>query len=115
MASIKKFNEFNKVNESRNRETLGINRMPSHIRSRQDQEFYDYYTRKKFTGKSKYQLNSEVWKLAQREDEIGILAQFMLQIERESIASDDTIMGTLDTERQTIEDLIEKVPMEGEG
>ena len=113
MTNIKKFEEFNE--NSRNRETLGIDRMPSHVRSRQDQEFYDYYTRQKFTGRSKYELNREVWKLAQREDEIGTLAQFMLQIERESIASDDEIIGTLDHKRKTIEDLIDRVPMEGEG
>lgn len=113
MANIKKFEEFNE--NSKNREILGIDRMPSNIRSRQDQAFYDYYTRKKFTGRSKYELNREIWKLAQREDEIGTLAQFMLQIERESIASDDNIIGTLDDKRQTIEDLIDRVPMEGEG
>jgi hypothetical protein len=109
MANIKRFEEFNE--SSRNREILGIDRMPSNVRSRQDQEFYDYYTRQKFTGRSKYELNREVWKLAQREDEIGTLAQFMLQIERESIASDDEIIGTLDSKRKTIEDLIDKVPM----
>jgi hypothetical protein len=113
MANIKRFEEFNE--NTRNREVLGIDRMPSNVRSRQDQEFYDYYTRQKFTGKSKYELNREVWKLAQREDEIGTLAQFILQIERESIASDDSILGTLDDKRKTLEDLIEKVPMEGEG
>ncbi len=114
MGNIKKFKEFD-LNESRSRETLGIDRAPSHVRSRQDQEFYDYYTRQKFTGKSKYDLNREIWKLAQREDEIGTLAQFMLQIERESIASDDDIIGTLADKRKSLEDLIEKVPMEGEG
>jgi hypothetical protein len=113
MANIKRFEEFNE--NTRNREVLGIDRMPSNVRSRQDQEFYDYYTRQKFTGKSKYELNREVWKLAQREDEIGTLAQFILQIERESIASDDDIIGTLADKRKTLEDLIEKVPMEGEG
>jgi hypothetical protein len=113
MANIKRFEEFNE--NTRNREVLGIDRMPSNVRSRQDQEFYDYYTRQKFTGKSKYELNREVWKLAQREDEIGTLAQFMLQIERESIASDDDIIGTLADKRKSLEDLIEKVPMEGEG
>jgi hypothetical protein len=45
---------------------------------------------------SKYELNSEVFKIAQRKDEIGILAQFCLQIERESIAADDYVVKTLD-------------------
>jgi hypothetical protein len=109
MSNIERFEEFNE--NSRNREILGIDRMPSNVRSRQDQEFYDYYTRQKFTGKSKYELNREVWKLAQREDEIGTLAQFILQIERESISSDDDIMNKLIDKGRTIEDLIDKVPM----
>jgi hypothetical protein len=92
---IKKFNEFESVDERRNTELFGNKRMPSNILSRQDQDFYDYYTRQKFRGMSKYELNREVYKLAQRKDEIGILAQFMLQIERESIASDDDIISNI--------------------
>jgi hypothetical protein len=91
---IKKLNEFS-VNEKRT-EIFGVDRKPSNILSRQDQDFYDYYTRGKFRGMSKYQLNTEVFKLAQRKDDIGILAQFCLQIERESIAADDYIIKTLD-------------------
>jgi hypothetical protein len=92
---IKKLNEFSK-NESRRTEIFGLDRKPSNIISKQDQDFYDYYTRGKFRGMSKYELNSEVFKIAQRKDEIGILAQFCLQIERESIAADDYIVKTLD-------------------
>jgi hypothetical protein len=116
MANIKRFDEFEiNENDGRNREMFGVGRLPSHIRSRQDQEFFDYYTRKKFTGKSKYQLNSEVWKLAQRQDEIGTLAQFCLQIERESIANDDNILDNLDDKRKAIDNIMDRVPMEGEG
>jgi len=92
---IKKLNEFS-TNENRRTELFGVDRKPSNVISRQDQDFYDYYTRGKFRGMSKYELNSEVFKLAQRKDDIGILAQFCLQIERESIAADDYIVKTLD-------------------
>lgn len=92
---IKKLNEF-VVNERGRTELFGVDRKPSNVISRQDQDFYDYYTRGKFRGMSKYELNSEVFKLAQRKDDIGILAQFCLQIERESIAADDYIVKTLD-------------------
>jgi hypothetical protein len=92
---IKKINEF-AVNERGRTELFGVDRKPSNIISRQDQDFYDYYTRGRFRGMSKYELNSEVFKLAQRKDDIGILAQFCLQIERESIAADDYIVKTLD-------------------
>jgi hypothetical protein len=91
---IKKLNEFI-VNERGRTELFGVDRKPSNIVSRQDQDFYDYYTRGKFRGMSKYELNSEVFKLAQRKDDIGVLAQFCLQIERESIAADDYIDKTL--------------------
>lgn len=85
-----------KLNERRDIEILGVKRTPSNIAARQDQLFYDYYTRQKFRGMSKYELNREVYKLAQRKDEIGILAQFCLQLERESIASDDDIVNNLE-------------------
>jgi hypothetical protein len=92
---IKKIKDFIK-NESKRTEIFGVDRKPSNIISRQDQDFYDYYTRGKFRGMSKYDLNSEVFKLAQRKDDIGVLAQFCLQIERESIAADDYLAKTLD-------------------
>lgn len=97
--AIKKFEEYSnadKTNEKARTELFGTNRRPSYILSKQDQDFYDYYTRGKFRGLSKYELNSEVFKLAQRKDEIGVLAQFCLQIERESIAADDYIVSALD-------------------
>ena len=95
--AIKKFNDYsNQTNEKARTELFGTNRRPSYVISRQDQDFYDFYTRRKFRGLSKYELNSEVFKLAQRKDEIGVLAQFCLQIERESIAADDYIVGVLD-------------------
>ena len=81
--------------EKRDIEILGVSKMPSNILSRHSQSFYDYYTRQKFTGKSKYDLNREVYKLAQRKDEIGTLAQFCLQIERVSIATDDDLIKNI--------------------
>jgi hypothetical protein len=101
---IKKFNEFEEtppkkeiINEEAHPRTelFGVERKPSNVISRQQQDFYDFYTHKKFRGKSKYELNSEVWKMAQRKDDMGILAQFCLQIERESIAADDYIFGVV--------------------
>lgn len=91
---IKKLNEF-VVNEKGRTELFGVDRKPSNIISRQDQDFYDYYTRGKFRGMSKYELNSEVFRLAQKKDDIGALAQFCLQIERESIAADGHIVKTI--------------------
>ena len=103
---IKRFNEFN-VSESNEygkdilsddqhgASILGLQRLPSNIRSRQSQNFYDYYSRRRFSGKSKYELNTEVFNLAQRKDEIGILAQFCLQLERESIVSDIEIIDDI--------------------
>lgn len=97
--TIKKFEDYSnadKTNEKARTELFGTNRRPSYVLSKQDQDFYDFYTRRKFRGLSKYELNSEVFKLAQRKDEIGVLAQFCLQIERESIAADDYIVSVID-------------------
>jgi hypothetical protein len=94
---IKKFNQFNNINE--NVINTGVTGLVSHDKgkkvhtnpNRTTQYFYDYYTGKRITGKSKYELNREVFDMAQRNDEVGILAQFMLQVERESMASDYNI------------------------
>jgi hypothetical protein len=106
---IKNFDEFNnspiveKVTDKKKTEIFGVDRKPSNVMSREEQDFYDYYTRKKFRGMSKYELNSKVFDLAQRKDDIGVLAQFCLQIERESIAGDDYIAREID---KGIEDVI---------
>lgn len=94
---IKKLEEFNE----KRRELFGIDRQPSHVLSRQDQDFYDYYTRGKIRGQSKYELNSKMFELAKRDDEIGTIAQFCLQIERESIANNKHLADRL--EELTIE------------
>lgn len=99
---IQKLNEFS-IDEKKRVELYGIDKRPSNIVSRQDQDFYDYYTKSKFRGMSKYELNSEVYKLAQRKDDIGILAQFCLQIERESISSDDNIVELTDKMLKSLE------------
>lgn len=56
--------------------------------NRRSQYFYDYYTGSRIAGKSKYELSKKVFDMAQRDDEIGLLAQFCLQIERDSMAHD---------------------------
>jgi hypothetical protein len=105
-----KIKKFNELDEKVNTELFGVKRMPSNRMSRQEQDFYDYYTRQKFRGMSKYELNREVFKLAQRQDEIGTLAQFMLQIERESIASDDDIINNISSiERDRITNDVTKM------
>lgn len=63
--------------------------------NRRLQFFYDYYTGKRITGKSKYELNTAIFELAKRDDEIGQLAQFCLQVERESISNDIDIESRL--------------------
>lgn len=86
--NLKKFEEFIPDTKSKEYEILGNQVRPSNVHSMRDQQFYDRYTRKKLFGKSKYELNSEVFNLASKTDEIGTLAQFTLQLERESIMSD---------------------------
>lgn len=104
---IKRFNEIdNKVNENIDPDILGLTttqgrRVGTRNPNRRSQYFYDYYTGKKITGKSKYELNSKVFDLAKRDDEIGILAQFCLQIERDSMVTDYSITGQIDTSSDT--------------
>jgi hypothetical protein len=98
---IKRFNEIEDINENIDADLLGITtksgrRTGTKNPNRRTQYFYDYYTGKKIRGKSKYELNSRVFDLAQRDDEIGILAQFCLQIERDSITTDYSITGQMD-------------------
>ena len=62
---------------------------------RAEQNFSDYYTGKRVNGESKFVLNQEVFKLASRKDEIGILAQYCLQIERDSMAHDQEITSNM--------------------
>ena len=98
---IKRFNEIEDINENIDADLLGITtksgrRTGTKNPNRRTQYFYDYYTGKKITGKSKYELNSRVFDLAKRDDEIGILAQFCLQIERDSMTTDYSITGQMD-------------------
>ena len=72
----------------------GRRRLPQ-THNRRKQFFYDYYTGSRISGKSKYELNKQVFEMAKRDDEIGILAQFMLQIEREGIVHDYQIKSEL--------------------
>lgn len=90
-----KIKRFNEINENVDADIFGIQRTPSFIGSRRNQTFKDYHTKQRFTGKSKYELSREIWKLAQREDEIGTLAQYLLQLERESIETDDQIISNI--------------------
>lgn len=98
---IKRFNEIEDINENIDADLLGITtksgrRTGTKNPNRRTQYFYDYYTGKKITGKSKYELNSRVFDLAKRDDEIGILAQFCLQVERDSMTTDYSITGQMD-------------------
>ena len=102
---IKRFNEMTTndklVSENIDADLLGITtntgrRTGTRNPNRGTQYFYDYYTGRKIKGKSKYELNSLVFDLAQRNDDIGILAQFCLQIERDSMTTDYTITGEMD-------------------
>lgn len=90
------YNELYKTNEDKDQSIFGIDKLPSNIHSRMNQNFYDYHTRGRVTGKSKYELNRELFELAQKEGDIGIIAQFCLQITRESIVSDEKIQTQLD-------------------
>lgn len=97
-----KIKRFDEMNENIDPTILGITstsgrRVGTKNPNRRTQYFYDYYTGKKITGKSKYELSSKVFDLAQRDDEIGILAQFCLQIERDSITADYSITGQIDS------------------
>lgn len=91
---IKRFDQINEDPDYRSVDTglLGLSsgghrRIPA-MTNRRTQYFYDYYTGQRIRGKSKYELNSEMFKMAQRDDEMGMLAQFILQVERESMAYD---------------------------
>lgn len=98
-----KIKRFSEINENVDADIFGIQRTPSYRGSRRGQMFKDYHTKQRFSGKSKYELSREIWKLAQRNDEIGILAQYLLQLERESIETDDQIISNLsDIERDVV-------------
>jgi hypothetical protein len=107
---IKKFSEFNHVEKmhesvvedmpveytheqpiSQRSEILGLADVSKKAyggNNRKSQYFYDYYTGRKISGKSKYELNNKMFEMAKRNDEIGMIAQFCLQIEREGVAHD---------------------------
>jgi hypothetical protein len=105
-----KIKRFNEINENVDADIFGIQRTPSFVGSRRNQTFKDYHTKQRFTGKSKYELSREIWRLAQREDEVGILAQYLLQLERESIESDDQIISNIsDIERDVVSHNVTKV------
>ena len=105
---IKRFNEHSnsdenkKVSEERNLGVFGIDKLPSNVHSRMTQNFFDYHTRGRVTGKSKYELNRDLFELAQKKGDIGTLAQFCLQITRESIQSDENMEKRL----KAMEDII---------
>lgn len=105
-----KIKRFNEINENVDADIFGIQRTPSFVGSRRNQTFKDYHTKQRFTGKSKYELSREIWRLAQREDEVGILAQYLLQLERESIESDDQIISNIsDIERDVVSHNVTKI------
>jgi len=85
---IVKFGDF--LNEERDHDIFGTKK-ESNPHSRRNQNFYDYHTRQRVTGKSKYELNTTLFELSKRKDEIGTLAQFCLQVSRENRVSDQNI------------------------
>ena len=107
---IKRFNEHSndgnkKVSEEKNQSIFGIDRLPSNVQSRMTQNFFDYHTRGRVTGKSKYELNRDLFELAQKEGDVGTIAQFCLQITRESIISDEKIQKQLDALEKAVVNL----------
>ena len=87
MSKIKKFNEISGDTGLLGLSHGGNRRIPART-NRRTQYFYDYYTGQRMRGKSKYELNNKAFELARKDDDIGMLAQFCLQIERESMAYD---------------------------
>jgi len=108
---IKRFSDIYKV-EKVNEELIdtgltglssgGHRRIPA-MTNRRTQYFYDYYTGQRIRGKSKYELNSAIFKMAQNDDEMGMLAQFILQVERESMADDIEHDADISEPRQVAE------------
>ena len=87
MSKIKKFNEVHGDTGLLGLSHGGNRRIPART-NRRTQYFYDYYTGQRMRGKSKYELNNKAFELAAKSDDLGMLSQFCLQIERESMAYD---------------------------
>jgi len=93
---IKRFNQFNENSTDYDIDDVdvaGLRDTKGNVKThtgpdRRQQNFSDYYHGKRIVGKSKYELNDAVFKMAERDDEIGILAQYILQLERDSMAMD---------------------------
>lgn len=88
---IAKFHEFESINESIDDDVYGLADagLKAHGgTNRKTQYFYDYYSGRRISGMPKYELNNKLFEMAKRKDDIGIIAQFCLQIEREGIAHD---------------------------
>lgn len=123
---IKKFHELNEAVGDTGLLGLssgGHRRIPART-NRRTQYFYDYYTGQRIRGKSKYELNTEVFKMAQKGDDLATLAQFALQVERESMAYDyvdreeDKRRDSIETEKPVaaeIEEVIENLQTINEG
>jgi hypothetical protein len=84
MAHIRRFNENSDT------DTMGIyttQGKKSHRNpDRKEQHFIDYYTGARITGMSKFELKQKIMQMAQGNDDMAVLAQFCLQIERDSMA-----------------------------
>jgi hypothetical protein len=93
MAHIRRFNEND------NTETMGIRTRygrKSHTNpDRKEQHFTDYYTGARITGLSKFEIKQKIMQMAQGKDDLAILAQFCLQIERDSMQHDYDIEDSI--------------------
>jgi hypothetical protein len=97
---IKKFKQFNENLDIEDVDVHGLKDMTGVIKThkgpdRRKQNFSDYYHGSRIDGKSKYELSQSIFKMAKRDDEFGILAQFCLQIERDSMAHDYEIKSEI--------------------
>lgn len=94
---IKRFKDFGDEKIQENIDTdvlgLGVAGLKAHGgNNRRSQNFYNYYTGTRIVGLPKYELNRKMFELAERNDDIGVIAQFCLQVEREGISHDYDIV-----------------------
>jgi hypothetical protein len=102
---IKKFNQLNEniddVAVHGLKDKSGNQKIHKHP-DRAEQNFNDYYHGARINGKSKYELSQAIFKMAERDDDFGILAQFCLQIERDSMAHDSEIESTIGADLNSV-------------
>jgi hypothetical protein len=92
MKNLKSYSEHNNLtdnNENVDYDIIGMhNSKIATAQTRRRQYLYNYHTGEKISADSKYELSRRIFDLAKRSDEIGDLAKYCLQIEKDSIAGD---------------------------